>query len=71
LSRSEEGATLTGVEVQATKYPKGLPAGLPCWARPLPFTYESTDVETRFTRGLDPVPRSCLIVRQNRWAMHQ
>ncbi|MBI5618588.1 MAG: DEAD/DEAH box helicase family protein [Gammaproteobacteria bacterium] len=52
------GATLTGVEVQSDKYTKGLPAGLPRWASPLPFAYESTGAETRFTNGLDPAPRS-------------
>jgi type I restriction enzyme R subunit len=26
--------------------------------RPLPFLYESTGVETQFTNGLDPEPRS-------------
>jgi type I restriction enzyme R subunit len=31
------GATLTGVEVQSDKYSKGLPDGLPAWARPLPL----------------------------------
>jgi type I restriction enzyme R subunit len=56
--RSEEGATLTGVETQSAKYTKGLPAGLPRWASPLPFSYQSTGTETRFTNGLDPAPRS-------------
>ena len=35
-----------------------MPATLPAWLRPLPFAYESTGVETRFTNGLDPEPRS-------------
>jgi len=52
------GATLTGVEIQAEKYTKGLPASLPCWRNPLPFSYQSTGIETRFTNGLDPDPRS-------------
>lgn len=52
------GETLTGVEIQSAKYGDGLPDGLPAWVRPLPFLYESTGVETRFTNRLDPDPRS-------------
>ena len=53
-----EGFTLTGVEVQSEKYSTGLPDTLPVYRRPLPFLYESTGVETQFTNGLDPDPRS-------------
>ena len=53
-----EGHTLTGVEVQSEKYGTGLPEGLPAPVRPLPFLFESTGVETRFTNRLDPEPRS-------------
>ena len=53
-----EGATLSGVEAQSNKYSVGLPAQVPAWHRPLPFLYESTGVETFFTNGLDPQPRS-------------
>ena len=52
------GHTLTGVEAQSGKYGAGLPDNLPCYVRPLPFLYESTGVETRFTNRLDPQPRS-------------
>ncbi len=52
------GHTLTGVEAQSGKYGAGLPDNLPCFVRPLPFLYESTGSETRFTNGLDPQPRS-------------
>ncbi len=52
------GATLTGVEAQSAKYGVGLPANLPALRRPLPFLYESTGVETFFTDGRDPAPRS-------------
>ena len=52
------GFPLTGVEVQTEKYSRGLPAGLPAHQRPLPFLYQSTGVETRFTNLLDPEPRS-------------
>ena len=54
-----EGATLTGVEVQSSKYTDGLPDELPTALEgPLPFAYESTGEETRFTCTLDPDPRS-------------
>ena len=52
------GVTLTGVEVQTEKYSTGLPKDLPAYVRPLPFLYQSTGVETRFTNLLDPDPRS-------------
>ena len=47
IEAKKEGATLTGVEIQADKYIKGLPKNLPSWHNPLPFTYQSTGVETR------------------------
>jgi type I restriction enzyme R subunit len=53
-----EGHSLIGVEEQSTKYVVGVPAGLPAWHSPLPFCYESTGSETRFTNRLDPEPRS-------------
>src|SRR6266446_802780 len=53
-----EGATLTGVEEQSTKYVSGVPFGLPAWKTPLPFCYESTGAETFFTNRLDPDSRS-------------
>ncbi len=52
------GVTLTGVELQSDKYGAGLPAGIPAPVRPLPFLYQSTGAETRFTNRLDPVPKS-------------
>ncbi len=58
VEAKKEGVTLTGVEIQSDKYVNGLPAGLPRWADPLPFAYQSTGAETRFTNGLDPQPRS-------------
>ena len=58
IEAKKRGATLIGVEVQSEKYTTGLPDTLPAWERPLPFAYESTGVETRFTNGLDPIPRS-------------
>ena len=58
IEAKKEGNTLTGVEIQAAKYTTGLPDHLPAWQRPLPFMYQSTGIETRFTNGLDPEPRS-------------
>ncbi len=58
IEAKKEGVTLIGVEVQAEKYSKGLPTDLPAHIRPLPFLYQSTGLETRFTNGLDPQPRS-------------
>jgi type I restriction enzyme R subunit len=52
------GTPLTGVESQTGKYSQGLPPRLPAWLRPLPFLYQSTGEETRFTNLLDPEPRS-------------
>ena len=58
IEAKKEGTTLTGVEVQSARYAQGLPATLPAWVRPLPFSYESTGIETHFTQGLDPLPRA-------------
>jgi type I restriction enzyme R subunit len=58
IEAKKEGATLTGVELQSGRYAQGLPTALPAWARPLPFVWESTGVETHFTNGLDPEPRA-------------
>ena len=58
VEAKKEGFPLVGVEVQAVKYSQGLPKDLPAHTRPLPFLYQSTGVETRFTNGLDPEPRS-------------
>jgi len=52
------GHTLTGVEVQADKYAKGLPPTLTAPVRPLPFIYISTGAKTRFYNLLDPAPKS-------------
>jgi type I restriction enzyme R subunit len=52
------GETLVGVEEQSAKYRVGLPPGMRAARDPLPFTYETTGIETRFTSFLDPEPRS-------------
>ena len=58
IEAKKEGATLTGVELQSSRCAQGLPAALPAWRRPMPFVWESTEVETHFTNGLDPEPRA-------------
>src|SRR2546427_4562186 len=58
LEAKPEGYTLSGVEIQAEKYSRGLPAGLDPPVEPLPFLYLSTGTETRFTNLLDPDPPS-------------
>jgi type I restriction enzyme R subunit len=58
IEAKKEGVTLSGVETQSAKYTNGLPDGLPAWRNPLPFAFQSTGVETRFTNGLDPEPRA-------------
>ena len=58
IEAKKQGVTLSGVETQSAKYTQGLPAGLPRWHNPLPFAYQSTGIETRFTNGLDPEPKA-------------
>ena len=58
LEAKPVGYTLSSVELQVDKYATGLPAGLNPPVTPLPFQYVSTGVETRFTNGLDPHPKS-------------
>ena len=58
IEAKKVGETLTGVEVQSTKYREGRPGALPVARSPLPFAYETTGVETRFTNCLEPDPRS-------------
>jgi type I restriction enzyme R subunit len=52
------GTPLSGVEARSAKYGEGLRDVPPAWRKPLPFLYESTGVETFFTDGRDPEPRS-------------
>ncbi len=58
VEAKKERSTLTGFEVQAEKYTEGLPEGLPAYRRPLPFHYQTTGPETRFTNLLEPEARS-------------
>lgn len=52
------GHSLIGVEEQSAKYRTGVGHYLEAARDPLPFAYETTGKETRFTNYLDPVPRS-------------
>ena len=54
IEAKPEGFTLTGAEPQSAKYGSGAPPGVPVWHTPIPFRYESTGVETRFTDARDP-----------------
>ena len=60
IEAKKAGSTLTGVEPQTGKYQAAYPEELPAFEvdGALPFGYESTGSETRFTCGLDPVPAS-------------
>lgn len=52
------GETLSQVEAQTRAYAESAPQQLQIPVSPLPFLYESTGIETWFTNGLDPEPRS-------------
>jgi len=58
IEAKPQGTTLTEVELQSSKYSDGLPEGINAPVVPLPFIYESTGSETRFTNLRDPEPRS-------------
>jgi type I restriction enzyme, R subunit len=58
IEAKPEGTTLVEVEHQSGKYVEGLPDWLDAPVYPLPFIYESTGTETRFTNGYDPDARS-------------
>jgi type I restriction enzyme, R subunit len=58
VEAKKEGSTLNGVEIQTQKYSEGIPEVLPAHGRPLPFLYQSTGIETRFTSLLEPNPSS-------------
>lgn len=58
IEAKPKGTTLTEVEIQSSKYATGVPGQVQSGFDRLPFAYESTGVETRFTNGLDPDPRS-------------
>ncbi len=59
IEAKPEGATLTGVEWQSAKYLDGLPDWvMSALEGALPFAYQATGVETRFTNTLDLEARS-------------
>jgi type I restriction enzyme, R subunit len=58
IEAKPEGTTLVEVERQSDRYVTGLPAWMKAPTYPLPFIYESTGTETRFTNGYDPDARS-------------
>jgi type I restriction enzyme R subunit len=58
VEAKKAGVPLTEVELQTDRYSLGLPSNLPAPRRPLPFCYQSTGVETRFTNLLEPDARS-------------
>ncbi len=58
IEAKKEGMTLIGKEPQSNRYAQGFPEDFQCVELPLPFVYESTGTETRFTNLWDPKPRS-------------
>ena len=60
IEAKKVGTTLTGVEPQTRKYQGAYPGELPAFLvdGALPFGYEATGTETRFTSGLEPMPTS-------------
>lgn len=58
IEAKPEGTPLVEVERQSGKYVDGLPDWIKPPVYPLPFIYESTGAETRFTHGYDPEARS-------------
>src|SRR5690348_410279 len=58
VEAKKEGETLTSFEIQTEKYSVGLPDELKPYRKPLPFCYQSTGIETRFTNLLEPDARS-------------
>src|SRR5439155_7219148 len=53
-----EGTTLSGVAEQSTSYLSSVPANVQYAQLPLPFSYETTGVETYFRDLRDPDSRS-------------
>jgi type I restriction enzyme R subunit len=59
IEAKRESVSLGAVDRQSERYASGLDASqrLAAWRTPLPFRYESTAVDTRFTNALDPIAR--------------
>jgi len=58
VEAKKEGETLVGKEPQSNRYAQGFPKDYSFVSDPLPFVYESSGSETRFTNLWDPKPRS-------------
>ncbi|EKD44649.1 MAG: hypothetical protein ACD_71C00057G0002 [uncultured bacterium (gcode 4)] len=58
VEAKKEWSTLVGVETQSQKYTTGLPNWVDAYKNPLPFSYESTGIETRFTNSIEPDAKS-------------
>lgn len=58
IEAKKPGESLTGKEFQTSKYAKGFPEDFDSIELPLPFLYESSGTETRFTNLWDAKPRS-------------
>src|SRR5258707_6643107 len=60
IEAKKSGTTLSGVKEQSARYQVGLPQGarqIRFLRSPLPFSYETTDVEIFFTNDLEPDAR--------------
>jgi type I restriction enzyme R subunit len=60
IEAKPEGTPLSGVEWQSAMYAAGLPEGARARTHQgkLPFVFETNGIETHFTNGYDPHPRS-------------
>ena len=58
IEAKKEWSTLVWVETQSLKYINWIPGWVDCHKNPLPFSYESTWIETRFTNYLEPDAKS-------------
>lgn len=58
IEAKKEWSTLVWVETQSKKYLEWLQEFVEAYRRPLPFSYESTWIETRFTNHIQPDAKS-------------
>jgi type I restriction enzyme R subunit len=61
VEAKKEGATLSAVAEQSARYTAAMKWIPQRWTDPLPFTYESTGIETNFRDQRDPDSRSRLV----------
>ena len=64
IEAKKEGATLSGVELQSSRYAQGLPNNLPAWRRPLPFLWESPGFEKRLVVSVRPMAEQARVVAE-------